>query len=75
MVEEREQPYGTYSEQIPMDKLKKLINEKLAGHTDPTDEKVREYAEQVVKAEISPTVESSENVVDALVQEILRDAK
>ena len=72
---ERDQPYGSYSEALPMDKLKELTNARLAEHAEHTDDDVRNYAEQVVKEELGPTVQSSENIVNALVEEILRDVK
>ena len=74
-MKEEDQTYGSYSEAIPMDKLVKLTNAKLADHPDHNDDNIREYAEHVVKAELGPRALSSDNIVNALVEEILRNAK
>ena len=71
-MQDRDAPYGSYSEAIPMEKLIRLTRSKLSAHPDYTDEHVREYAEQVVEEELDPRTLSSENIVDALVEEILR---
>ena len=73
-MQERGAPYGSYSEAIPMEKLIELTRSKLSAHSGYTDEQVRKYAEQVVEAELDPRTASSENIVDAVVEEILREA-
>ena len=72
-MEERDPPYGSYSEAIPMEKLMKLTRSKLSEHPDHTDENVREYAEKIVEAELGPRTASCDHIVDALVEEILRN--
>ena len=71
-MQERDAPYGSYSEAIPMEKLIKLTRSRLSAHADYTNQHVRECAEQVVEAELDPRTLSSENIVDALVEEVLR---
>ena len=71
---QRDEPYGNYSEAIPMEKLVKLTNARLASHPDCTEGEMREYARQIVEEELGPSAQSSENIVDALVTEMLRDS-
>ncbi len=73
-MKERDMPYGNYSEAIPMDRLIRLTHAKLAAHAEYTDEHIREYAEQIVEAELCPCASSSRYIVDALVVEVSRDA-
>lgn len=72
-MKDRDEPYGNYSESIPMDRLIKLTHAKLSLHSDYTDEHLREYAEHIVETELCPCAASSKNIVDALVVEVLRD--
>lgn len=72
-LNERDTPYGSYSEAIPMDKLIRLTHAKLLAHSDYSDELIREYAESIVVSELCPCASSAKNIVDALVEEVLRD--
>lgn len=72
-MKERDTPYGSYSEAIPMDKLIKLTHAKLLAHSNYSDELIREYAQGIVESELCPCASSAKNIVDALVVEVLRD--
>lgn len=71
-MDKRDQPYGTYSEAIPMERLIKLTHDKLLAHANYTDEHIREYAASIVESELCPCATTSQNIVDALVDEVLR---
>jgi len=72
-MKDRDEPYGNYSEAIPMKKLIELTHDKLLLHSNYTDEHIREYAENIVKSELCPCASSAKGIVDALVTEVLRD--
>ncbi|MGK0231657.1 MAG: hypothetical protein ACI9US_004338 [Gammaproteobacteria bacterium] len=74
-MNERDAPYGNYSEAIPMEKLISLTHEKLLAHANYSDEHIREYAHSIVESELCPCASSAKNIVDALVIEFLRDVK
>ena len=74
-MKDRDMPYGNYSEAIPMDKLLRMTHARLAAHSNYTDEQIREYAVHVVELELCVCASSSRNIVDALVVEVLRDAR
>lgn len=72
-LNERDTPYGNYSEAIPMDKLIKLTHAKLLSHTDYSDDLIRKYAKSIIESELCPCTSSTKSIVDALVVEVLRD--
>jgi len=72
-VKDRNEPYGNYSEAIPMKKLIELTHDKLLAHSNYTKEHIREYAEKIVESELCPCASSAKNIVDAVVMEVLRD--
>ncbi len=72
-MNDRDEPYGNYSEVIPMAKLISLTHDKLLAHSNYSDELIRKYAESKVESELCPCASSAKNIVDAVVVEVLRD--
>ena len=50
----KDTPYGSYSEAIQIDKLIEMTHVKLHAHSDYTDKLIRDYAENIVTSKLCP---------------------
>lgn len=62
----------SYSEAIPIDKLVKMAAADISVCAVHSDKAIRQCAEKVIRSELCPCASSIDSIVDAVVEEYLR---